>query len=74
MFIYKNIISVESDKRGGKPCIREMRITVEDVLRLLSVGMTIDEIILDFPELTRTDILTAIEFAAERLHRTQIAA
>lgn len=74
MFIYKNIISIESDKRGGKPCIREMRITVEDVLRLLSVGMTIDEIILDFPELTRTDILTAIEFAAERLHRTQIAA
>ena len=74
MYIYKNIISIELDKRGGKPCIRQMRITVEDILRWLSSGMSVDDIILDFPELTKNDILIAIEFAAERLHRTQIAA
>jgi uncharacterized protein (DUF433 family) len=74
MYIYKNTISIETDKRGGKPCIREMRISVEDILRWLASGMSIDDIMLDFPELTKSDILIAIEFAAERQHRTQVAA
>jgi uncharacterized protein (DUF433 family) len=64
MYIYKDIITIESDKRFGKPCIRHMRIAVEDVLIWLASGMTIEEIIDDFPELTRQDVLIAIEFSA----------
>lgn len=74
MYIYKNIITVEADKRSGKPCIRAMRITVEDILRWLASEMTIDEIIEDFPDLTREDILTALEFSAEQMKRVQYAA
>ena len=62
MFIYKNIITIEAGKRSGKPCIRNMRITVEDILRWLASHMSIDEILQDFPELKREDILTALEF------------
>ena len=64
MTIYKNIITIESGKRSGKPCIRGMRITVEDILRQIASGMTFDDIVEDFPELTREDITTALEFAA----------
>ena len=74
MYIYKNIITIEADKRSGKPCIRGMRITVEDVLRWLASGMSMEEILGDFPELTREDILTALEFAANRQERTLAAA
>lgn len=74
MFIYKNVITIESGKRSGKPCIRNMRITVEDILRYLASEMTIEEIICDFPELTRRDILIAIEFAANRQQRITTAA
>jgi uncharacterized protein (DUF433 family) len=74
MFIYKNIITIESDKRGGKPCIRNMRITVEDILRWLASSMSFDDIINDFPELTREDITTALEFAANRQQRILLAA
>jgi uncharacterized protein (DUF433 family) len=66
MYIYKNIISIEEGKRSGKPCIREMRITVEDVLLWLASGMSFDEIILDFPELTKEDIMVALEFSANQ--------
>lgn len=74
MYIYKNIITIETGKRSGKPCIRGMRITVEDILRYLASEMTIKEIIEDFPELSRKDILTAIEFAANRQRRIAVAA
>jgi uncharacterized protein (DUF433 family) len=50
-----------------------MRITVEDILRWLSSEMTFEDILSDFPELTRQDILVALEFAASRQHRTAIA-
>ena len=63
---YKDIITIEPDKRGGKPCIRGMRITVHDVLDYLASGMTEDEILRDFPELTADDIRVCIEFAADR--------
>ena len=66
MYIYKNIISLEDGKRSGKPCIREMRITVEDVLRWLASGMSAEEIVHDFPELTKEDILVALEFSANQ--------
>jgi uncharacterized protein (DUF433 family) len=72
MTIYKNIITIESDKRSGKPCIRNMRITVEDVLRYMASGMSIADIINDFPELTHKDIITALEFAANRQNRTWV--
>lgn len=73
MVIYKGIITIESGKRGGKPCIRNMRITVEDILRWLASGMSIPEILDDFPELTRVDILTALEFSADRQQRVLTA-
>ena len=64
MYIFKNIITVETGKRGGKPAIRSMRITVEDVLRWLASGMSNEEILVDFPELTKEDIFAALEFSA----------
>lgn len=73
MFIYKNIITIEAGKRSGNPCIRGMRITVEDILRYLASGMSVEEVIEDFPELTREDILTALEFSANRQQRTALA-
>ena len=63
---YKKIITIELGKRGGRPCIRGMRITVYDVLKWLASGMTFEEIIDDFPELTRKDIFAALQYAAER--------
>lgn len=65
MVNYKNIITLEPDKRGGKPCIRGMRITVYDVLSWLASGMSKVDILKDFPELTKEDILACLQFAAE---------
>jgi uncharacterized protein (DUF433 family) len=66
---YRDIITFEPGKRGGKPCIRNMRITVYDVLGWLGAGMTVAEIIDDFPELTENDIRAALLFAADRENR-----
>ena len=66
MVDYRRIITIEPGKRSGKPCIRGMRITVGDVLDYLAGGMTIEEILADFPDLTRDDILACFAFAAER--------
>jgi uncharacterized protein (DUF433 family) len=66
MIDYRKIITIEPGKRSGKPCIRGMRITVGDILGWLSAEMTFEEIIDDFPELTREDILAALAFAAAR--------
>jgi uncharacterized protein (DUF433 family) len=63
---YKDIITIEPGKRGGKPCIRGMRITVYDVLSYLASGMSYEEILEDFPYLTRADIMACLSFAAER--------
>lgn len=73
MHIYKNIITIEPGKRSGKPCIRGMCITVEDVLRWLASDMSFDETLADFPELTKDDLVAALEFAAMRQQRTTIA-
>jgi uncharacterized protein (DUF433 family) len=62
---YKNIITVEPGKRSGKPCIRGMRITVGDIFDYLAGGMTVEEILADFPELTHDDILACFAFAAD---------
>jgi len=74
MYIYKDIITIESGKRSGKPCIRGMRITVEDILRFLASDMSFEQILEDFPELTKQDLLIALEFAAMRMQRIMIAA
>jgi uncharacterized protein (DUF433 family) len=63
---YRNYITIEPDKRSGKPCIRGLRITVQDVLEYLASGMTEDEILDDFPDLTREDIKACLAFAADR--------
>jgi len=63
---YHNIITVEPGKRGGQPCIRGMRITVYDVLSYLASGMSEEEVLSDFPELTHEDILACLSFAADR--------
>ena len=62
-------ITLEPDKRGGKPCIRGLRITVYDILEYLASGMTESEILADFPALEQEDILAALTFAAERERR-----
>jgi len=66
MVDYRKIITLEPGKRGGKACIRGMRITVNDILGWLASGMTIHEIISDFDELTEEDILATLSYAAER--------
>jgi uncharacterized protein (DUF433 family) len=66
MVDYKNIITIEPGKRGGKPCIRGMRITVSDILGWLAAGMTIQEILDDYDELTEKDIYAALSYAADR--------
>ena len=63
---YQGIITIEPGKRGGKPCIRGMRITVYDVLEYLASGMTLMEVLDDFPYLTKEDSLTCLSFAAHR--------
>ena len=64
--IYEGIITIESGKRGGRPCIRGMRITVYDVLNWLATGKTTNEILSDYPELTEKDILACLAFAADK--------
>ena len=63
---YKAIITIEPGKRGGKPTIRGMRISVNDILNWLASGMTIPEILSDFDELTQEDIFAALSYAADR--------
>ncbi len=73
MIEYKSIIRRNPNKRFGKPCVRNTRITVFDVLGWLANGMTYDEIIYDFPELTIDDIKACLAYAADREHKLQHA-
>lgn len=66
---YRTLITIEPGKRAGKPCIRGLRITVYDVLEYLASGMSEDEILGDFPDLTREDIRACLAFAADRERR-----
>ncbi len=63
---YQDLITIDPAKRGGKPCIRGLRITVYDVLEYLASGMSEADILKDFPDLTRDDIRACLEFAADR--------
>ena len=66
---YRDIITIEPGKRGGKPCIRGLRITVYDVLEYLASGMTQDQVLREFPELSALDIQACLEYAADRERR-----
>ncbi|MGH7961643.1 MAG: DUF433 domain-containing protein [Candidatus Binatia bacterium] len=69
---YQEIITFEAGKRGGKPCIRGMRITVYDVLSYLAAGMSQEEILEDFPYLTAEDIRACLNYAADRERQTLV--
>ena len=66
---YQSIITIESGKRGGRPCIRGMRIAVADVLGWLAAGMSHEQIVSDYPELTEEDIRACLAYAADRERR-----
>ena len=70
---YQEIITIEPGKRGGQPCVRGMRITVSDVLSYLASGMTEQDVLSDFPELTHEDILACLSFAADREGHPSVA-
>ena len=69
---YRKIITLEPGKRSGKPCIRGLRITVIDVLEYLAGGMTVPQILAEFPELTEEDIRACLAYAADRERRLSI--
>ncbi len=69
---YQDYITIDPNKRGGKPCVRGLRITVYEVLDYLASEMTEDEILADFPDLTREDFKACIAFAAERERRLAV--
>lgn len=71
---YQGIITIEPGKRGGRPCIRGMRIAVADVLGWLAAGMSHGQILSDYPELTENDIRACLAFAADRERRLLSAA
>jgi uncharacterized protein (DUF433 family) len=70
---YRKIITIEAGKRGGKPCIRGLRISVGDVLGWIAAGMSWKEITKNFPDLTEQDIQACLEYAADREQHTDIA-
>jgi uncharacterized protein (DUF433 family) len=69
---WRSRITVEPGKRSGQPCIRGMRVTVQDVLEYLAGGMTPDEILADFPELNAEDVQACLAFAADRKRRLRV--
>ncbi len=69
-----NRITLEPGKCGGKPCIRGMRIRVNDILEMLGEGVSMEEILADFPDLHREDILACLQFAARRSDIVRLAA
>jgi uncharacterized protein (DUF433 family) len=69
---YSQIITIDPGKRSGKPCIRGTRITVYDVLDYMASGMSQEEILADFPDLTETDIRACLAFAADAERRFEI--
>lgn len=73
MVNYKELIRINPEKRFGRPCVRDTRISVYDVLAWLSKGMTKADIIEDFPELTEEDINACLAYAAEREHNLRVA-
>jgi uncharacterized protein (DUF433 family) len=72
IFDYRNIITIEAGKRSGKPCIRSLRITVDDILDCFAAGMTEEEILEDYDYLTHEDILACFAYAADRERHSRV--
>ena len=70
---YQDILTLDPEMRGGRPCIRGMRFTVDDVLSWLAAGMKEEEILSDFPDLTHEDILAVLSYAADRERKTALS-
>ncbi|HQV99089.1 MAG TPA: DUF433 domain-containing protein [Bacteroidia bacterium] len=70
---YRGIILINPEVRFGKPCVRNTRISVYDVLTWLASGMTVKEILIDYPELSENDIQACLAYAADREHRIRVA-
>jgi uncharacterized protein (DUF433 family) len=70
---YQDIITIDATMRGGKPCIRGLRITVYEVLEYLAAGMSPEQILADFPDLTATDIQACLAFAADRERKLSVS-
>ena len=73
MIDYQKIVNINPERRFGKPCVRNTRITVYDVLGWLASGMTNAQIINDYPELTKEDISACLSYAAERERKIRVA-
>jgi uncharacterized protein (DUF433 family) len=71
---YQDIITIEDGKRGGRPCVRGLRIAVADVLGWLAAGLSHEQILADYPELTENDIRACLAYAADRERRLVTAA
>jgi uncharacterized protein (DUF433 family) len=71
MKTYNKIIKISSDKRFGRPCIRNTRISVSDILGWLGSGMSFEDVLNDYPELSREDIKASLMFAADRERKLQ---
>jgi uncharacterized protein (DUF433 family) len=71
---YRDVITIEDGKRGGRPCVRGLRITVGDVLGWLAAGLSHEQILADYPELTENDIRGCLAYAADRERRLVTAA
>ncbi|MHB1686965.1 MAG: DUF433 domain-containing protein [Ignavibacteriaceae bacterium] len=71
---YKDYITLNPGKRSGKPCIRDTRITVYDILEYLASGMTVEDVLKDFNELNKNDILACLSYAADREKKSIILA
>jgi uncharacterized protein (DUF433 family) len=69
---YENIITIEPGKRGGKPCVRGLRITVYEVLNMLANGMSHAKLLEEFPDLTEQDILACLAYAADRERKVEL--
>ena len=69
---YEDIITIEPGKRGGKPCVRGLRITVYEVLNMLANGMSHTELLEEFPDLTERDILACLAYAAEHERKVEL--
>jgi uncharacterized protein (DUF433 family) len=66
----QDLITIDPTQRSGKPCIRGLRITVYDILEMLASGMSYNEILEDYPKLSKDDILASLKYAADREHKT----
>jgi uncharacterized protein (DUF433 family) len=69
---YRTRITLDPARRGGRPCVRQTRITVDDILGWLAAGMMPQDIIADYPELDSNDVLACLAYAADREHHSQI--